>query len=383
MPPSLRLWFILALVAVASIAAAQPVRVGAVLSFTGPFSTEGAAAAATIEAVMDRWGRRAPAFVASIEIAATDDGSDPLTAERTAAALIADGVHAIVCCSSDAALRRVAPLANEHGVLLLSPRRPSGLEGSWEVALGPSESILLRSVVRHAFSAGRSPLGLMTLSTPFGSRAQEVLERELAVAGMELRGIARYAIDARPLTPDALWVATREPSAVVVWGLRDDGVAAVDALRRRGYDGAIYLRPDLAAPDPTAVAPRGVSMPLPPFVLAASLPPHHPNREAVDAYEATVIGRLGPAYRTSGSAVHYDLATVLLRALEQVALYGVSASDTEPFRLALRDAAIGLPTLHGAAGSYDVRHGVAEAALPEGLSVGSNVGGGFAYAPYR
>jgi ABC-type branched-subunit amino acid transport system substrate-binding protein len=383
MPLPIRSIFVVVLLAVASASVAQPIEIGVVLSLSGPFSTEGTVAAATLEAVFDGWRRRAPDFVDAIEVAILDDRSDPLAAERSAEALIDEGAHALVCCSSDAALGRVAALAEEHGVLLFSLRPPSGSEGVWEVALGPSEASLLRSVVRHAFAAGRSPLGLMTLATPFGSHTQEVLERELAAAGMELRGIARYAIDTRPLTPDALWVATREPSAVVVWGLRDDGVAAVDALRRRGYSGPVYLRPSLAAADPASAAPEGVLLPLPPFVLAQSLPEGHANSGAVAEYGATVVGRLGTAYRTPGGALAADLATLLLRALEQVSLYGVAPVATEQFRLALRDAAIGLPTLHGAAGSYDVRDGAAGAALPEGLPVGRSVGGGFVFAPGR
>lgn len=79
----------------------------------------------------------------------------------------------------------------------------------------------------------------------------------------------------------------------------------------------------------------------------------------------------------------YDVITLALRSLEQVAVYGVSPAETERFRVALRDAAIGLPILHGAAGSYDVIDGRIEAALPEGLPVAEYLQGQFSLAPTR
>lgn len=372
--------FVVAL-ALSTFATAQPSHLGAILSSTGPFAVEGRPQVAVLEAVLAEWSERAPAFVDAIEIDLRDDVSDPLRAERLARELIDGGAHLLICCSSDAAVRRVAPLAEERGVLLLSPRPPSAVEGSWEVALGASDRTLLRSVIRHAFAAERRMLGLMTLDTPFGDAAEGVLEAELALAGMELRGVARHDGGERPLTPDALWVATRQPSAVVVWSLADDSAAAIDALRRRGYAGPIYLRPSVTTGEEQP-PPDGVLLPVPPFRVAAPTD-DAPAAAEVARFGRTVAGRLGEAYLTPGAARTYDLVTLALRALEQVAVYGVAPADTGRFRVALRDAAIGLPTLHGAAGSYDVIDGRVEAALPEGLPVAEYVEGRYVHAPGR
>lgn len=362
--------FLLALIAHAS---AQSYRIGVVVSETGAYPERGRLERAAIESFRYELQTGTPVFASTVEIVVRDDGGNPIRAERLARELIEGGVHLLVCCSSDAASRRVTPLVAEHGVLTLSPTTVGPQSGTiWHYALAPTEETLLRAVVRHAFASGKMGLGLMTLDNGFGAAAREVLDREMGVAGMELLGYAAYGAGQRPLTPEALWVATREPGAVVVWGLRDDSLAALSALRNRGYLGPVYLRP--AALDPASVrsgaaALDGVFLPLAPLALHDTLPSEHESASAVAALARLLAGRYGPDYLGAESATMFDALALALRAVEQATQYGVPPEALDSFRQALRDAAVGLPEYAGAGGSYDLDELRSDALTPAGLVV--------------
>lgn len=359
------------LLAMLTSAEAQRYRIGVVLSMSGAHTESGRLESAAIEVFLHGLRIRSPQFAAGVEIDVRDDTGSPQHAARLAAELIDDGVHLLVCCSTAAAARAVTELATDNGILTLSPTEAAAQVGTvWHYGFAPTEETLLRAVVVHAFASGKMGLGLMTLDNAFGRRAHEVLQREMAVAAMELRGHASYPAAERPLTPDALWVASREPGAVVVWGLRSDSLAATAALRSRGYLGPVYLRP--AVLDPAA---GGVDLftldrvfsPLAPMRLRDSLPPDHPSAAPVATLTRLLAERYGPEYLATESAVMFDLLTIALRAIEQATQYGVAPEAVASFRQALRDAAVGLPQAAGAAGSYDLTELRSDAMLPSGL----------------
>ena len=358
---------------------AQSYRIGIILSTTGPYATVGSLELAAVNAFAAELQRSSPAFANSVEFIVRDDVGDPGRAADLAAALIDDGVHLLLCCSSAAASRRVVPVAVANGTLTLSPSAVAAQEGViWHYGFAPTEETLLRAVVRHAFASRKLGLGLMTLDNAFGRRAHEVLEREMAVADMELLGSATFAAAQRPLTPEALWVVTREPGAVVVWGLRDDSQAAVAALRTRGFLGPVYLRPvvlDPAAGGADLYALEGVFTPVAPFVLRDSLPPDHQSAAAVAGAARLLAGQFGPEYLAAESAIMFDVLSLGLLAIEQATQYGVAPEAVASFRQALRDAAIALPPYAGAAGSYDLSELRSDAPLPSGLVVAEAAAG--------
>ena len=256
-------------------------------------------------------------------------------------------------------------------------------EGTWTFALAPSDRTRLTAIAVDAAGAGKVTLALMTLDTPFGDAAYDALERALADAGRTLAGEARYPADASVLTPEALWIATRQPGAVVVWGLPQDLPIAIDALRRRGYLGLVYARPE-AIPTTQLTRARlaeephlgadpwtGLRAPLAPAVLAGRLPIEHPNHAAVAAFVGrALVGDPAAANgRDRAVLAQVDDALVwLLAAKEQVAALGLD-DGVATRRQALRDALIGLPPLPLAAGTYDATDADRRAARWQGLVV--------------
>lgn len=359
--------------------------VGVIVSSNGTYADVGRPQAFAAERTAAALGVRG-VFGTPLVVEVRDDAGDPRRAEALANELAEAGAVAVLCCTTPAATARVAETLHARMTPHLALAE-TDLDGRfWSFALVPDDRARLTAMAVDAAILGKVSLAMMTLDTPFGSASEAAFERALADTGRGLAGEARYPADADVLTPEALWIATREPGAVVVWGLPGDLPVALDALRRRGYAGPVYARAAaltaaalqrLAPAGPPAVddgdAWVGLRTAVPPAVLAGRLPGDHPHAPAVDAFVGRVLG--GDPHAASATErevmARVDDALVwLLAAFEQVAALGL---DDGPLtrRLATRDALVGAPVALLAAGAYDAQENDPRTTLWQGLVVAS------------
>jgi ABC-type branched-subunit amino acid transport system substrate-binding protein len=360
-----------------------PWTVGVVVSSSGTYADVGRPQAFAAERTAAALAVRG-IFGIPLLVEVRDDGGDPRRAEALANELAEAGAVAVLCCTTPAATARVAEALHARMTPHLALAEADLGGRFWSFALVPDDRARLTAIAVDAALLGKASLALMTLDTPFGSASEAALERALADTGRSLAGEARYPAFADVLTPEALWVATREPGAVIVWGLPRDLPVALDALRRRGYAGPVYAR--AAALPPTAMGRLvpagpptidggdtlvGVRTAVAPAVLAGRLPDDHPHAQAVGAFVGRVLG--GDPYAASAAErevmARVDDALVwLVAAFEQVAALGL---DDGPLtrRLATRDALVGAPLARLAAGAYDAKENDPRTAGWLGLTV--------------
>ena len=206
----------------------------------------------------------------------------------------------------------------------------------------------------------------MGLEGEFGDTALNVL----AQAGVRLVAQERYARGVQALTPEALWIATRQPDAVLVWGQMADTKLAVDALSQRGFGGRVYINPQVY--NEAGVLERAdlrgtftVTDAISVGRLPRTQPTYQETRRFVSALNATYAGR------PSAAGAHaWDALTLLRRAFEQTLAYqALEADNTPATRQALRDALIGLGPVVGAAAVYDYSERDHSGAQPSSLLV--------------
>lgn len=380
-----RLLVALAALLPATMALAADWTVGVIVSVTGPYAEVGRAQAYAAErtaAALARGG----VFGAPLEVVVRDDAGDPGRAVALAGELVDAGALAVVCCTTPAATSRVAEALEARMTPHLALAESDLAGRFWGVSLAPTERARLTAVAVDAAGQGKASLAMMTLEGDFGSGALEAFARALADTGRSLAGESRYPADAEVLTPEGLWIATRQPGAVVVWGMPHDLPVALDGLRRRGYEGIVYAR-DAALPAAAwdRLAPAGahafdpddawagVRVALPPAALAGRLPPDHPHAAGVSAFVGRVLGGdptiVSPAERVAMAQVD-DALVWLHAAFEQVAAIGLDGAAATR-RLAVRDALVGAPLARLAAGAYDAREDEPQAARWQGLVIAS------------
>lgn len=366
-----------------SVALADGWTIGVIVSASGPLADVGRAQTYAAERTAAALGRGG-VFGAPFEVIVRDDAGDPRRAAALAAELADAGALAVVCCTTPAATARVTDALDARMTPHLALAEADLGDRFWSVSLAPTDRTRLTAIAVDATAQGKASLAMMTLDSHFGRNAIDAFTRALSDAGLEFAGEARYRADADVLTPEGLWIATRQPGAVVVWGLPGDLPIAVDGLRRRGYEGMVYVRgtalPDavwdrLLPADAHVFDPddawTGLRVALPPAAVAGRLPPDHPHAAAVAAFVGRVLGG------DPGVATPHDRATMaqiddalvwLHAAFEQVAAIGLDSSATTR-RLAIRDALIGAPLARLAAGAYDAGEDDPRAARWQGLLV--------------
>lgn len=294
---------------------------------------------------------------------AVDVRSDGGTIEGAVAAALDAvewGAHAIVCCSVPAASSAVADALRDADVVLLSPSGASSdTRMGWQWSLALDDATALQAVVRDVYDRGQVHLGVMTVEGAFGDEVLRRIEGFLGAPELRIVGEARYRTDARVLTAEALWVATREPHVVVVWGWADDARRAIEGLRQRGWFGPIVLRPSHVPPEAIeglAVAAGDVRW----LVSPASLrrPVDDARVDSVARAWLVEAARLGQGlletdvFLADGAAM-FDALTLLAMAFEGAATTGVPPDEVRGFRIAVRDALVGLPPVTLAGGRYD------------------------------
>lgn len=324
-------------------------------------------------------------FGAPFEVLLRDDGGDPRRAEALATELVAEGALALVCCTTVAASERVALLAERVGVPLLALDGATAA-GTWTYAMRADARTQLTAMAVDAGDAGRFSLALMAPDNAFGDAAAAAFERAMADTARTVAVEVRYDAGARVLTPEALLAATRQPGAIVIWGGSDDTALALDGLRRRGWFGQTYVRPEAlaatawsrlaigglaAASTPSGSDPwGGVSSVLAPVSMAESLPLEHPNRAAALASLGRIEAAVGavPPLRRAELAVVDDALQLLHHAFEQVAALGLGAGlDAARVRQAVLDAVASASAKPLAAGTYQARAGDVRLARWQGL----------------
>ena len=357
--------------------------VGVIVSASGPHVEVGRAQAYAAERTAAALARDG-VFGAPFEVLVRDDAGDPRRAEALAGELADAGALAVVCCTTPAATARVAEILDARMTPHLALAVSALTDRFWSVSLAPSDRTRLTAIAVDASGQGKASLAMMTLDSDFGAASLDAFERALADAGRSVAGEARYPADAAVLTPEGLWIATRQPGAVIVWGLPRDLPVALDGLRRRGYEGIVYAR-DAALPAPAweRLAPAGahafdpddawagLRVALSPAALAGRLPPDHPHASGVAAFVGRVLGGdptvASPADRATMAQID-DALVWLHAAFEQVAAIGLDASAVTR-RLAVRDALIGAPLTRLAAGAYDASEDDPQAVRWQGLVV--------------
>lgn len=365
-------------------ASAQTFRVGVVLSQTGSARLTGQAQANAIGLLKNRL-REGP-LASTVDIIIRDDTSQPAIATELVRELIeTEDVHALICCTTEAATQALDAYLQTSGILTLSlsdlPIEPS----RWLFSVRPNTERTLQSAVLRQAAQGQRRFALMALGNSFGEAALSALERLLSPeAGVELVAQQRYRPDVSVLTPEALWTATRLPDTVFVWGLARDSRLAFGALRARGYEGDIILDPALLGPKRGGLdffSLQDALFPVSPVTVATSLPQTFVTAPATGRYFRDMASIYGPERIPLEGAFAYDALNLLQAAFEQAFTYGVPLDDTATFRNALRDAFVSMGPVTGASAVFDYSDADRVGVMPESLVLAKVKGGKLEYRP--
>jgi branched-chain amino acid transport system substrate-binding protein len=328
---------------------AQSYKIGVILSQTGQASQTGGMQAKALDVLEAQL--RQSVFGKNIELVVRDDASLPANTLREAQSLVEEeNVLALVCCTLETQSKAVSDYVQAQNILTIALSDIPN--NDWLFTVKPNTQRYIQSIILHLSRRGQQSIGVMTLENGYGDTVQNALNLLITPGGMQLAVMQRYRPDVTVLTPEALWVATRQPSSVLVWGLPQDTTLAYTALRKRGYDNNVILNPALLGGITVPTFYNDAVFPVP-AVMVPTLPDTQPNYLESFRFVTAMSTNYGPNRVGYQGAYAYDAVMLVQAALEQALTFGIPSDNTASLRYALRDALIGMPAFKGAAAVYD------------------------------
>ncbi len=327
----------------------EPLKIGAILSVTGPASYLGAPEAKTLEMLVADLNAKGGVAGHPIELVVKDSGGDPAKAVSFAKQLMdEDRVFAILGPATSGETLAIKPIVEDGKTLLLSCAAAEVIVNPvaphvFKVA--PKDSYAVEMIFRRMKKMGVKRIGLLSSNTGFGKAGKEQVEKLASAAGIEVALSEVYDKAATDLTAEVTKLKAAKVQAVLNWSIEPAQSIVLKNARQIGLTVPIFQSHGFANVQyakAAGAAAEGVLFPASRIVVADTLAPSHPQQPVVAAYKKAYEARYGEDVSTFGGHA-YDALMILVRAVESAGL------DRQKVRAAIE----GMTGFVGTAGTFN------------------------------
>ena len=337
-------------VTVASGAAHAQIKIGAILSISGP----GAAMGVGYKGAFDLF----PTEIAGqkIEYIIRDDATDASTGFTIAQKMISeDHIDAFIGPSLTATDAAVAPLANQAKVpmIAMAPYEYDPQKQPYTFNDAQPLSLMVAAVFKYMQQHGVQNVGYIGFSDGWGDQVLAATKLAAGSDGISILTDERYARTDTTCEAQALKLMSAHPQAVMMGNSATPAALPVVALRHRGYKGGIYGNHGIVSPAFIKVggtAVEGVIAVTSPVVVTDQLPDSNPVKPVAAAFVKDYAAKFGAQGVSPFAGYSYDAMLLLKAAIPEALKAG--KPGTEAFRVALRDALEKTHELVGVSGVY-------------------------------
>lgn len=345
----------LAALAAFTVPVSAQVKVGVVVSSTGPTALVGIPQKNTVPLLPTRVGDL------TIEYINLDDASDPTASVTAVKKLLSESnIDALIGPSGSPNAMGVIQFIAEAGVPMLAPVGtaavvlPMNDQKKWVFKTTQNDDIIAEALVEHMVKAGVKTLGLIGTADPYGENWFQVMTKLAAAQGIKIAAAEKFQRSDNSVTGQALKLISARPDAVLIAAPGGPSVLPHTTLAGMNYKGQIYQTHGAALPDFLRLGGAQVEN----TILAASLmlvldeiPDDNPSKAVAANYIAAYEKLHGAKPATFGANV-YDAGLLLQAAIPVAAAKG--EPGTPAFRAALRDALEKTTELVGTQGVYNM-----------------------------
>lgn len=274
--------------------AAEPYKIGAVFSITGPASFLGEPERKTAEMIAEEVNKQGGINGHPLELIVADTESDPTKCNLAVNKLIKkDEVPVIIGPSTSGESLAVVGVAEESMVPLISCAASykivSPIESrKWIFKVAGSDSHVAAKLYEYMKAKGIQKVGIMTVSDGFGASGREELVRLAPDFGITVVADERYDPKDTDLTPQLTKIRSAQPQAIVNWSTgptqilavknwRDLGMDSIPLYQSHGFGNKKNL--ELAGP-----AAEGVLLALARVNVGPLLPEDQPQKKVIMGY---------------------------------------------------------------------------------------------------
>ncbi len=337
-------------------AASAEIKIGAVLSLTGPAASLGIPVKNTIEILPTKIGDQ------DVKYIILDDTSDPSAAVRAAKKLMDEDKVDIIFGPSitptslavieAAAAGKTAMISAAGSAVIASP-----VEGNkeWVFKLAPEEPTMAAYVFKQIENDGGKRIAFIGFNDAFGDSFIGAFKKVAESKGLEVVADERFNSKDTSVTAQALAAISANPDAVIIGSSGTPGVGPVLELRNVGYTGPIYINQGMANPDVLRVGKdglEGVMLAVSPALVAEQLEDDNPVKAEAMKYVTSYEEKYGAGTRSLFGATIWDAYLITSNAVP--AALEKAQPGTPEFRLALRNAIEETKELVGSQGVFNM-----------------------------
>jgi branched-chain amino acid transport system substrate-binding protein len=318
-----------AVLAAASHAGAQgkePLKVGAILSVTGPASFLGAPEARTLEMLVQDLNAHGGVDGRKIELVVKDTGGDPAKAVSFAKQLMEEEkVFAIIGPATSGETIAIKPIVEEGRTLLLSCAAAEVIVNpvaSHVFKVAPKDSFAAEMIFRRMKKMGVKRIGFLSSNTGFGKAGKDQVEKLAPAHGIEIAVSEVYDKAATDLTAEVTKLKGANVQAVLNWSIEPAQAIVIKNARQIGLTVPIFQSHGFANiqyAKAAGAAADGVMFPASRIVVADALADKHPQKVVVASYKKGYEGRYKEDVSSFGGHA-YDALMILVRAVKEAGL---------------------------------------------------------------
>jgi len=330
-------------------AAADTIKVGALLAVTGPASFLGAPEAKTLEMLVADLNAKGGVAGKKVQLIVKDTAASPEKAISFAKQLIEeDKVFAIIGPTTSGESMAVKNLAEESKTLLLSCAAAESIVkpvAKWVFKTPQDDASAVTRIFQQMKKMGISKIGVLSSNTGFGKGGKEQLAKIAPQYGIQIAVDEVYDKAATDLTAEVTKVKAAGVQAVVNWSIEPAQAIVIKNARQVGLTIPIFQSHgfgNINYARAAGAAAEGVIFPMGRLVVADSLPDKHPQKKLLEAYKKAYEKKYGEDVSTFGGHA-YDAFEILVSALKK------AGADREKVRAAIE----GTTGLVGTAGVFN------------------------------
>ena len=347
------------MVLMAAALAQGALKVGVVVSATGPAASLGIPERNTLLILEELLGRTGGVAGRKVQFVILDDASDTTQAVRNTRRLVEEGVVAIIGTTITPASLAMIDVVAEAKVPMISLAaskdiiHPVDAKRFWVFKTPQTEELMARAIVADMAARGVKEVAYIGFNDAYGEGWARFFEAEAKAKGLQVVQSERYNRTDTSVTGQILRILAKRPDAVLIGASGTPAVLPQRTLKERGYGGLIYQTHGVANPDFLRVGGKdveGTLLPAGPILVAEQLPSAFPSKRVALDYIQRYEARYGIGSYSTFGAHAWDAWLILRGALERALKKADSEKDLAAFRSALRDeieATKGLVATHG------------------------------------
>jgi branched-chain amino acid transport system substrate-binding protein len=329
-----------AILLVSTIAAASAqIRIGLMVSATGPTSAIGIPQKNTGDILPRTIGG------ASVEYISLEDGGDATRAVQNAKKLIAENnVDAVIGPSTTPNAFAILDIIADAKVPLMATVgtsavvEPLDAKKRWVFKTTQNDDLIAAALLKHMQKTGVKTVGFIGFNDPYGDNWLKVFSALGEKAGVKVVAVERYGRTDSSVTGQTLKLIAAKPDAMLIAAVGGPAVLPQATLRDQGFKGTIYQTHAVATDDFIKLGKdkvEGTVLAAGPMLVIDEISDANPTRKVALAYIAAYEKQFGTRPATFGANT-WDAGLLLERAIPVALKSG--KPGTEAFRSALRDA---------------------------------------------